>query len=186
MQCSQAILHQPGSKCSESLHMVCQCQQDRSHNRGMQEEPDSPQALSLRMTDNTGRQFSQPGHPIQLEGTKLLHYASSHSQSHKAPRNFNREEDSQIGPAWEATIHEVKTLKGKPSSGSETAAVRPSPPFCNKPPYTYQHPLFSSSLPTSQPTLDYTKTPVPPTLSKTQQNVLHHVLSALGPLHRPE
>jgi len=66
MQYSQAILHQPESKCSESLHMVCQCQQDRSYNRGMQEEPDSPHALSLRMTDNRGRQFSQPGHQIRF------------------------------------------------------------------------------------------------------------------------
>ena len=46
MQCSQAILHQPGSNCSDSLHTVCQCQQDRSYNTGMQEEPDIPQAVT--------------------------------------------------------------------------------------------------------------------------------------------
>lgn len=65
MQCSHAILHQPGAKCSDSLHMVRQCQQDRSYNGRMQEEPDSPQALTPRITDS-GRQFSQPGHQIQF------------------------------------------------------------------------------------------------------------------------
>lgn len=84
MRCSQAILHQPGSKCSERLHMACQCQQDMSYNRGMQEEPDSPQALSLRIADNRGTQFSQPGLSTTVFGHKA---ATLRQQSFTKPRS---------------------------------------------------------------------------------------------------
>lgn len=66
MEYSQAILQQSESKCSESLHMVCQRQQDRPYNRGMQEERERPHTLPLRMTDNRGRQFSQTEHQIEF------------------------------------------------------------------------------------------------------------------------
>jgi hypothetical protein len=93
----------------------------------MQEEPDSPQALSLRIAITEAGNSVNQDYQLQFSDTRLLHYASSHSQSHEVnlPRNFNKEEDCQISPAWEATIHKVTTLKVKPLSGSETAAVRP-------------------------------------------------------------